>query len=445
MADHVRLIGVGAGPKNLALAALASALRAANVADVRVTIYEASVVGANWDGRHGYTDGTFPLDTSPLKDLGFPYRSGYGEQVDAELGRYSFIEYLKAGDCFSDWVNRGDPQISHARFAEYLRWAARQVDAEVVQGRVIGIGPDGATGGVSVRVVRANGAVADEPADGAVVTGPGAPQLVPVQDVDPARVFNARSYWANRERVRELPAGSRVLVIGGGQSAGTIAASILHANRGVEVDVVNGQGFLCAQSSGFTENSICTHPPPDWAALPVARRREILSRVNNGVVEASIKRFLDREERLHVARGRVTAVRVRDGAVRVEGNAACGSAGAYAAVVVAIGFDPAAPLRDTVEWPGNGGATWDAETIEVDEHLRLRGLAYAVHAPCAAGLSQGPGIPLLSCLGSVASRIMSRHVPLPPGAVGPFEAAPAVARERAPADPTGGWPGSFRC
>ena len=49
----------------------------------------------------------------------------------------------------------------------------------------------------------------------------------------------------------------------------------------------------------------------------------------------------------------------------------------------------------------------------MDYHFRVPGVGANIHAPALGGLSQGPGFMLLSCLGAVASRIVSAYIPFP--------------------------------
>ena len=64
-ANRKTLACIGAGPRAVSVAALATALRKADVADIEVLLVEKNEVGGNWSGSGGFTDGTYPLDTCP--------------------------------------------------------------------------------------------------------------------------------------------------------------------------------------------------------------------------------------------------------------------------------------------------------------------------------------------------------------------------------------------
>jgi mycobactin lysine-N-oxygenase len=394
----------------LAVALLVRVLRRFQAADIEALIVEKDSVGANWFGGAGYTDGGFPLDTSPFKDLGFPYSSGYGPLVDRRLGRYSFIEYLKDTGRFADWVNRGDLKISHRRFGRYLGWAAKLVAPRIRRALLSRITP---VGDRVELTIDACGRSETQLADGLVLTGPGEAKRVSVQDDDPNAIFDGRTYWLNRERFRGLGKG-RVAVLGGGQSAGTIAMSLVVENPGLRVDILNRHGFLCAQSAGYHENALCTNPGKGWRELPLEERKEILGRIDRGVVDLSIKTFLDRHPGVRVVRGSVCRIGAAGGKVRLR------LVGAekqppleYDRVVVAIGFDPVEQLKRLLP-PGLLHPDWFAALAAgpvVDHHFRLPGLGCNIHVPALSGISEGPGFPLLSCLGTVAARIVSAYAP----------------------------------
>jgi mycobactin lysine-N-oxygenase len=79
------LVVIGAGPKAAAIAAKARALKKLGKGEVRVLIIESAKIGANWTGLGGHTTGQGELGTPPEKDVGFPYNSDYGSDVDKEL------------------------------------------------------------------------------------------------------------------------------------------------------------------------------------------------------------------------------------------------------------------------------------------------------------------------------------------------------------------------
>jgi mycobactin lysine-N-oxygenase len=410
------IMGAGVGAKNSALAALTRVVQQQFAADITVRLIEKVAAGANWSGCAGLTDGEFPLDTAPLKDLGFPYISGYGPSVDRELGHYSIIEFLKEKRLFPAWVSRGMPSISHKLFAEYQQWGVQKSLTAVQLGEVTHVEPSGRQVRVTLRTSREEQETVT--VNGIVLTGPGDAKRVRHQDDDPDLIFDARSYWLRRALFRGLENG-RVAVIGSGQSAATAAKSILLMNPSVSVDIYNRRGFLVAQSAGFFENALCSDPNADWEKIPIDERREMMARINHGVVDTSVKSFLDQHPNVSVIRGSVEKIIARQNHAEVQITNCSGSAiHGYDRVVVAIGFDFMDTLRRLL--PAElTRSSWFLDLTQnpsVDYHLRLQGLECNIHTPPIAGLSQGPGLQLISCLGTVASRILSAYVPLPKGA-----------------------------
>src|SRR3954463_13604067 len=102
------LLVIGAGPKALALHARAVALRTLGRDAPTVIILEQNMVGANWAGQHGFTDGERQLVTSPERDIGYPYLSADPE-VDAELTRYSWQSFLVSRRGFAAWIDANRP------------------------------------------------------------------------------------------------------------------------------------------------------------------------------------------------------------------------------------------------------------------------------------------------------------------------------------------------
>lgn len=398
------LVCLGAGPKSIAIALLAYVLRKLGKPSPRIVIYERRSVGANWAGKAGFTDGNFPLDTSPFKDLGFPYASGFGQAVDHELGHFSFIEFLKAHGEFAQWVSRGKFKVSHRRFAEYLRWVTNVIKADVRPGTVTGI--DIVDRRVRVALGNSTQAVF---ADGFLLTGPGVARRLPVEGNARERVFDGRDYWQRREWFHRNRAG-RVAVIGGGQTAGTVAKSLISEHCDLEVDIINRHGFLLQQSSGYTENAMCSEPGAAWRQIPRAERIEILKRINNGVVESGIKQELDHCDRVRVLRAAVGGVHAQHQGVVIDTDV--GQVGGdYDAVVFALGFDAHEHLRRLMpEATLLAFGLASTGYFDTDHALRIPNLPANIHVPALSGVSQGPGFMLLSCLGSVASRVVGAYV-----------------------------------
>src|SRR5260221_13894929 len=64
---------VGAGPKGIAIAAKARALAAAGLGAPRVVLVDRGAVAGNWNGRQGYTSGSW---SQPMEAIGLRLSPG---------------------------------------------------------------------------------------------------------------------------------------------------------------------------------------------------------------------------------------------------------------------------------------------------------------------------------------------------------------------------------
>src|SRR6478672_8215601 len=139
--DSPLLAIVGAGPKAAALVAKAAVLRKLNLPSVRTVVIEAEEPAANWNGLHGFTHGHCELGTPPQKDVGYPYRSPQGPDVDHEMLKYSWEAFLISSGSYSEWIDQGRPQPRHSTWGNYLSWVFAQAAAEIQIGKVTEISP----------------------------------------------------------------------------------------------------------------------------------------------------------------------------------------------------------------------------------------------------------------------------------------------------------------
>lgn len=393
---------LGAGPKGLAIALLAHALRRCGRPSVDVVLIERATVGANWAGQAGFTDGTCALNTSPFKDLGFPYKTGFGADVDRELGQYSFVEYLKARDLFVAWVCRGSFRATHRDFSAYLRWVSTSIRADVRCDEIVQIDPSLKRVGLTLRK--------GPPffVDGVVISGPGSPRRLPVDGAACGRVFDGRDYWSHREWFDQISKG-RVAVIGSGETAGSIVQSLIRAHPAMRLDIVNRHGFIPVQSAGYPENLLCTDPK-QWCERSIEERKQVLHRIDRGVMSVDLKEEIDLCDRVQVRNAYVRSVRATKAEIVLRGAHDDVLAG-YDAVIFAMGFDSFRQLQELLP---DGGLDIESSptrgALAVDRAFRLPDMAGNIHVPGLSGMSQGPGYPLLSCLGSVASRILEPYI-----------------------------------
>jgi lysine N6-hydroxylase len=195
MNDSFHYVGVGVGPANLSLAALADkgSRRPAR-------FYEAAPQFA-W--HPGLLFDESLLQTSYLKDLVTP--------VDP-TSPYSFLAYLVAHKQFYSFLTADFPRVGRAEFSRYMAWVARSLPALRFDCPVLGVELDGEGFRVETarEIVRARH----------LVLGTGRrPKLPPCARPHLGeRVFHASRYRLLEPDLR----GKRVAVVGGGQSGAEI-------------------------------------------------------------------------------------------------------------------------------------------------------------------------------------------------------------------------------
>lgn len=416
---------IGAGPKAAAIAAKAAVLRGLRKAAIEVLVLDRGQAAHNWKGDGGFTDGTCTLGTPPEKDVGFPYGSEFGQEVDQAMLSYSWPAYQiqLSSTTYSGWVDRGRRHPTHGEWGNYLGWVLGQAGANVRAFREV-ISVEAAGNRELLIRTRSRGREEDFRADGLVLTGPGNPRGLDGNEVakDDPHVLDGRSYWLNIEAFRYMESG-KVAVVGGGETAASVAVSILEANPKITVEIVNRAGALFSRGESFFENALFS-TAEGWRKRPIESRERIIRRTDRGVFS------VDAMSRLSESMN----VRFRGETVEWIGSTAGGMgvrfAGAdrdelYNRVVLATGFDPwtsldilgsSLGLRISAEVMSDEAQRRRREiSHSIDHHLRLphdafEGTYYNIHVPMLAALSQGPGFPNLSCLGLTADRIISTYI-----------------------------------
>ena len=201
----------------------------------------------------------------------------------------------------------------------------------------------------------------------------------------------------------------RVAVIGGGETAASIAVSLLGI-PGLAIEIVNPRGVVYTRGESYYENRLYSNPD-FWRQMSEGDREEFIERTDRGVFSVAAQQELGATPNVSLRPGRVLGAVVRDGKARltIEWNGTR-SEMAYDKAIVAIGYDPFSPLK--LLPPAQRPSLPAAELRrQVDYHLCIPSLP--IHMPMIAGLAQGPGFPNLSCLGTLSDRILSRY--LPPG------------------------------
>jgi mycobactin lysine-N-oxygenase len=429
-ANTPRVAVIGGGAKGVALAAKATTLnnREAGPPPIELIIFEQYEVGANWSGRHGYTDGTQFLCTPAEKDLGFPYIPGhFGAGVQAAFkARFSWDTYkVSLSDPvgrYESWVNRGARPATHGEFAEYLQWVVNRCGAHVEVAKVEHL--ESLNNQWKITYLNRDGehVTARGMFDAVVVTGPGEcrPQLArPRGD---ARIYDGITFWQHLGRIRtELQVEDpdrHIIVIGGGGTGAAIIAWFARNSFGRRsIKLIADQATLFSRGDSVFENRLFTDPDT-WRRLSPTNRKHFFNRLTRGVVWNSVMEDLTDATGLELLDNRAVGITVdKYGELYVSTNNWQGDTFRYPAslVVDASGFDPWWFLRLLDDWGSPGAYSDQLRTRLIDgmdETLAFTdGWAHPpLHAPFLAS-QVGPGFGTLLCLGDMADRVLGRYVP----------------------------------
>ncbi|MGW2681080.1 hypothetical protein [Streptomyces sp. NPDC001436] len=441
--DDPCLIVVGAGPKGIALGAKASALKTCGFHVPRVRIFDDNGVAANWTGKEGaYTNGRQRLASSPLKDVGYPYASQWGNarknaQIDEQMLKFSWPAYLishrtmkfEKNNYYAMWVDRGEMAPLLSEWAGYLEWAAGQAHCMPDERRVTAVSK--MANQWKVIVADRFGREEEIFGDGLVITGPGGPKALGGYDPenDPPNVTDARNFWKHLDDLvdgRSLTFG----VLGAGGAAASVATALLQASESrvsadprrkqFMVDILTPDGVVYSRGESYDENRHYSDPQ-EWLKFSADGRRKFNEHTSAGVFSLEAKREISLAENLHTQCFDVADITVwgRTGGVDVYPKGG-GRSIHYDRVINATGFDglwwidgkdglldedlrgmePFNSVRDSKE--RNGG-------LAIGDSLELRSFAPPLHLPMLAE-GRGPGFPSLLCLGLMADRILKRYV-----------------------------------
>ncbi|MFE9606856.1 lysine N(6)-hydroxylase/L-ornithine N(5)-oxygenase family protein [Streptomyces hokutonensis] len=254
MSDGIsHVLGIGAGPANLSLAALADPCD-----DVMVTLLESRKI-PSW--HPGLLWGGSRLQVSPVKDL--------VSLVDP-TSRYSFLNFLHEEGRLYRHLIAGSAYISRMEFDQYFRWAAKKLPVHL-DSTVQSVDHDGQS-----FVVRTD---ATTWRTKNLVLGIGqSPRMPPCAG-------NVRSdlMWHSSDHLRHnRPMGGKnVLLVGGGQSAAEIALDVLSGRTGLprQFTWASGrEGFVPMDDSPFTNDWFNPSYVEHFHGLPGQRRSELLNR-----------------------------------------------------------------------------------------------------------------------------------------------------------------------
>ncbi len=420
------LVVIGAGPKAAALAAKTHVLNNLGFGPISLTIVEAHEPAASWLGGKGFTSGWEPLSTSPVKDIGFPYKSwrsfgSVGRSIDEHLLQFSWTQFLISEGLYQTWVDAGMPMVTHKEYGEYVKWvlAASQHGVFRVEGRVSSVSLHDAGSHWLIDVVLLNETL-QYCSEALVVTGPGKLRSLPHDAAAASRLLHCDG---RRSELEKLPrhSGCDIAIVGGGESA--LASTLfIRSTRPTATVTVYAPSLPMSRTESFLENRVYSDPDGhSWSTIDVDSRRDFIMRSDRGVFSADLLSSLGFDRQCSFVIGRV--LYVGDGS---EGSTVCLEVQtptgvvnrSHEYVINCTGFDVASQLRglltaaDQEKIARQAGALWSMSPereVAIGRHLEIEGLVPLLHVPALAGLSQGPGFANLSCLGLFADRVLERH------------------------------------
>ncbi|MGI3899924.1 MAG: hypothetical protein ACRYGP_33155 [Janthinobacterium lividum] len=406
----MRLAVIGGGPKGVAVAAKAAALRDVGYDAPTVVIFEEASIGAAWDGSSGYTNGETLLCTPAAHDLGYPYdHLSHDPRVATIMARrFSWHEYLNSiPGAYQEWVSRGQRPPTHKAFAAYLRRAATQSGAVIRTGKVVQLSFDG---GLSAWTVVLGDGTSHQ-FDGVVVTGSG-PPLAALPGAD-ARVLNGRDMWSNPTALLGTLISTReprAVVIGSGGTAGAAAAWLVqHGGRRFPVVMVGRQPTIAVRAPTYFETRLLGNNVA-WERLSTRQRKQFTQRINSGFLWTAVSDVLEACDDFAYEPGDAKNFVSGGSALELDVQTSSGVLRIPASLFVDCrGFDA---LWFARLFTGPAFDRWKARRNKpVGPHLALKGsFPYPrLHAP-ALGNRIGPGAGNLLALGWVSDRILKEYI-----------------------------------
>lgn len=425
-----RLLIIGAGPKAVAIAAKARALSECGYSVPEIEIVEKNVVGANWAGGFGYTDGLQLLETPPEKDIGFPYSSKEFEaSVDVRtFTNYSWHSYLikqnEGSIRYSERIDRGaHMRPTLADWAGYLQWVAQKSNARITKGDVVELRPFNdrwtvtyVTGGVK----------RSSEGDALVITGPGPARVIEGQPRNHPRILDGSTLWNELPNMAKMTYDDEPIgIVGsGGAAASTILALTRTLRQAVPILVINRGGAIFSRGESYWENRVFSDPDDcTWTSMPLEDRIEFIKRTSNGVFSVAAAEFIGRLPNVLYLPMEVKNIEVvtenepdsPQGLPVMIGHSGLRLPLRYA--IIAIGFD-AWWFWPLISDPGiKAHFQFEENRRIIGNHIgrdlsfdRQRVPTAPLHVPMLAAAPQGPGFPTLNCLGHLSDRILRPYV-----------------------------------
>lgn len=279
--DDVDLVGIGVGPFNLSIAALAD-----EVPELRTRFFEKR---ERFTWHPGLMFRGSRMQTSFLKDL---------VTAVSPTSRHSFVNYLVEHGRFHAFLAAETSAVERREFADYLGWVAQRLDSmrfgdEVRELRSV-------SGGFEV--IHARGKTRARH----VVLGTGRVPAVP----ECARAqLGPRCFHAIDILSRELDLrGARVVVVGGGQTGAEVVLELLRGSWG-EVEALSWVSrrlnFEPLDESPFTNHLFTPGFVSVFHELDRGQRETLLSRhklAGDGISASTLHELHDRVYELSITR-----------------------------------------------------------------------------------------------------------------------------------------------
>jgi mycobactin lysine-N-oxygenase len=417
------LIVVGAGAKAAGISAKVHTMNGLGLGPLSIKVIEGTEHAASWLGRNGMTSGEEPLAVTPIKDIGFPYRSfaefgDDGEAIDAGVQAFSWHQYMIGKRRYARWIDAGSPSVRHRDYGEYLTWVLSRATEGVshVQGRVARVSLDSEGERWVVEATEPGGEVSRHTGGALVLTGPGIHRAFPHEPAIASRVFHCdskRSEFAAIPDDREQDIG----VVGGGESA-LSCVMFLRGFRPRCRFTVYTPLLPLSRGESFLENRVFSNPDVvEWEELDQGARRDFVKHSDRGVFDPPSLEAIAYDDRCEFVTGRIGGAGTGEGGgVSLHYEAPGGpTSREHDYAVNCTGFDLLAQLRamfpDQVraEIEDRVGPVWDCPRgteVPIGRALELRGMEPRLHIPGLAGLSQGPGFANLGALGLLSNRVL---------------------------------------
>ncbi|MFI5781906.1 lysine N(6)-hydroxylase/L-ornithine N(5)-oxygenase family protein [Nocardia sp. NPDC051570] len=259
------VIGVGAGPSNLALLAAIDERAAARPTSAMVFERRRSF---GWHSGMLLAGATMQI--SFLKDLA---------TLRNPLSPYSFVNYLSAHGRLVDFINHQTFFPTRVEFADYLEWVASTVRSPIVYGsEVVEIERLSERERARFRV-RVNGPTGPvTKLARTVVVATGLRESLPSWATPGPRLFHNYRLLDNLEQIA-IPDDARLLVVGSGQSAAEVVSYLYNRYQGATVEsVFNSYGFQPADDSPFANRVFDPQAVDRFYHASDTVRRDLLTR-----------------------------------------------------------------------------------------------------------------------------------------------------------------------